>query len=248
MSDDEKRAPGNVRRVTSRNRKDQLNYGSNLFPPESPLTPDPRADAAEPGEPLPFDESAFVVQTVERDPPLPFDGDEPAPLVAQEAERFPPLPPPAWARHEAEAEASRSPAPRLSSPAPARKTAPRKKTSRKRGCLYNLLTLLFFVLTIGAVLYGIYIFQNPYSSLNPLPPATSLPIMITATPEPPPVMPVLDPTSDTSLVTDEAPVVNEEPATPTEIMPTATYTPLPPEVLTELAPTQEEFNGAQAPT
>ena len=227
MSDEEKRAPGNVRRVSSRNRKDQLDYGSNLFPPESPLTPDSHADAYEPGEPLPFDESAFLAQTVDRYPPLPFDGDDPAPLSAQEAERFPALPTPVWAHHEAAAaeddvyeDEPLSP-PRLTSPAlargKARKTAPKKPASRGRGCLYNLLTLLFFALTIGAVAYGIYIFQNPYSPLNPLPPATSLPIMITTTPGPQePVAPVLDatPTPENALAT-EAPVVNDEPATAT---------------------------------
>lgn len=259
MSDDDQRAPGSVRRVTSKNRKEQLNYGSNLFPPESPLSPDPNTDSSEPGEPLPFDEAAFTAQAVERISPLPFDGEEAAPLAAQaadDAERFPPLPPPAWARHEqAEAEPQAAPAPRaarVSQPAPARAKArkPAPKTSRKRGCLYNLLTLIFFLLTVGAVIYGIYLFQNPYSPLNPLPPATSLPIMITATPEPAPALPVLDatPTQENTLPTAEAPVVDAPPATPTELAATATYTPLPPEVLTEMAPTQEQFNGSQSST
>jgi hypothetical protein len=259
MSDDENRAHGNVRRVTAKNRKETLDYGQNLFPPESPLTPDARGGVAEPGEPLPFDDSAFVAQAADRFPPLPFDGDEPAAFAAQEAERFPPLPPPAWARHEAAQEAEfeddLAPVPPpVSVPAPvrgkARKTAPKKKPSRARGCLYNLLTLLFFALTIGALIYGIYIFQNPFSPLNPLPPATSLPIMITATPAPLPTdAPTSEPsatplTLDLNLMTEEAPA-------PVEIVPTATYTPLPPEMLTELAPvtpTPEDFTGEQAAT
>lgn len=257
MSDDDKRGPGSVRRVTAKDRKDKLEYGQNLFPPEQPLVPDPRADLPEPDEPLPFDEDAFAAQTVERFPPLPFDGEDP--LVAQEAERFPPLPKPGWARHEAEpvveAEAEAAPPPSVSTPVPARrktpKPAPKKRDSRGRGCLYNILTFVFFVLTIGALIYGIYLFNNPFSPLNPLPPMTPLPIVITATPEPQQaVVPAMAETAtpimlDLDLTTEEAPA-----PTATELAPTATYTPLPPEVLTELAPapTQENFDGGQAAT
>src|SRR5690606_1762248 len=126
-----------------------------------------------------------------------------------------------------------------------RKPAPRPKPSRARGCLYNLLTLVFLALTAGALAYGVHLFQNPYSVLNPLPPATPLPIVITATPEPPAVVVTTTPAS--ALTTQEAAAPAE---TATAGAPTATYTPLPPEMLTELAPapTQEQFTGEQAPT
>lgn len=261
MSDDDKRAPGNVRRVTARDRKDHLDYGQNLFPPEQPLAPDPRADTPQPAEPLPFDEDAFTAQTADRFPPLPFDGEDP--LVAQEAERFPPLPTPGWARQDAagaveediEAQAADEPPPTVSTPAPRRsrraRPASKKQPSRGRGCLYNLLTLVFFLLTIGALVYGFYIFNNPFSPLNPLPPMTPLPIMITATPAPQQAEPPAPEASATPMMLDLT-ILTEEPAAPTatEALPTATYTPLPPEVLTELAPvpTQEEFTGEQGAT
>ncbi len=45
----------------------------------------------------------------------------------------------------------------------------------------NLITLLFLLLTIGALGYFAVIWQNPYSTLNPLAPPTPLPLVITAT-------------------------------------------------------------------
>lgn len=255
MSDDEQHASGNVRRVTAKDRKEKLDYGQTLFPQEQPLAPDPHADEPPPGEPLPFDESAFAAQTAERFPPLPFDGDEAA-FVAQqaEAERFPPLPPPAWARpHDAEPTDTHDDLdditfepetaapvlpPQRDAKPPRRKAVPKaktqRKTSRARGCLYNLLTLLFFALTIGALAYGIHIFNNPYSPLNVLPPPTALPIFITATPAPPVEAP-LDAATATPLTLDLN-LTNEEAPAEVTPAPTATYTPLPPEALTEMAP------------
>src|SRR5690606_28559245 len=147
------------------------------------LTPDPQADGPEPGDPLPFDEDAFTARQAERFPPLPFDGEEPAAFAAQEAERFPPLPKPGWARQpspQPDDVAQPDPVPEapLIAPVPVRpkkRKVPAKaqpKTNRRRGCLYNLLAVLFLALTVGALIYGVYIFQNPYSPLNPLPPAT----------------------------------------------------------------------------
>lgn len=257
MSDEETRDPGNVRRVTAKNRKERLDYGQNLFPPESPLSPDPRAaSGSESDTPLPFDAATAFSAPADRFPPLPFDGEDPVAFAAQEAEpeRFPPLPPPGWARAAAqhvdpieEAEPEPLPAARPTR-STAKKAAPRKQTSKGRGCLYNLLTLLFLVLTVGALIYGVYLFQNPYSTLNPLPPPTSLPIIITATAQPPTDVPPTTEAFETLAPVDTT-LATPEPMATVEAQPTATYTPLPPEVLTELAPgapTPEEFTDEQA--
>jgi hypothetical protein len=249
MSDEETRDSGNVRRVTAKNRKERLDYGHNLFPAESPLSPDPRAVSAQDAdEPLPFDAATAFSAPAERFPPLPFDGEDPVSFAAQEAEaeRFPPLPPPGWARTAAqhadpvetfELESEPMPAPvAKSGRSKAQKAAPRQQTSKGRGCLYNLLTLLFLVLTVAALLYGVYLFQNPYSTLNPLPPPTSLPIIITATAQPPTDVPPPTTEAFETLAPVDTTLATPEPTPTVEAQPTATYTPLPPEILTELAP------------
>ncbi|MBL8154747.1 MAG: hypothetical protein JNM70_11235 [Anaerolineae bacterium] len=73
------------------------------------------------------------------------------------------------------------------------------------GCVPNLVTLLFVAATVGAIALFAVIVQNPYSSLNPFPPFTPLPIIVTATFLPPTA--TLEPSPG----------------------PTATFTPLPPE-------------------
>lgn len=77
---------------------------------------------------------------------------------------------------------------------------------RGRSCLINLLTVFFFLATLALLAYFSLLWVNPYHALNPLPPYTPLPIIITATPLPP------TPT---------------EPPTATPVPPTATFTPLP---------------------
>lgn len=97
------------------------------------------------------------------------------------SERFPPLDP-----------APPEPPP---PPPPAR--------SRRPNGLYNLITVLFLLGTVGLVVYAGMIMADPYTPLNPLPPFTPLPIIISATPLPPTITP-----------------------TPTP-EPTATFTPIP---------------------
>lgn len=88
-----------------------------------------------------------------------------------------------------------------------RAAAPRP---RRRNWPYNLAALFFFLASIGVGAYYLAIARDPFSPLNPLPPFTPLPIIITTTPIPP-----------TATVTPSR-------------TPTATFTPLPREVMATL--------------
>lgn len=230
MPDDEQQPPDSVRRVGPKDRKERLDYGKRLFPPETPLPLDPPAPDAE-AEPLPFDETWFAeAEDAAPHPPLPFDGEEPV-ASAQTEERFPPLPPPGWARPAPETQ----PQPvRPMRSRPKRRPAPPPPPKRGRGCFYNLLALLFLALTAGAIWLGVTIYNNPYSLLNPLPPPTPLPIVITATfgpPAEPTPAPILGPLpGEATAEATDAPVME----------PTATFTPLPADLLTQLAPPTQQ--------
>lgn len=67
-------------------------------------------------------------------------------------------------------------------PAPKRVKRAQKRNPRP----YNVLTLLFMIGTCGVIAYFAYIWQYPYSALNPLAPPTPLPLIVTATLEPSP--------------------------------------------------------------
>ncbi len=100
--------------------------------------------------------------------------------------------------------------PEVFSPNPARlKMPPALQPARKprNTCLPNLLTLFFVVATIGVGAYYALIAANPHTQLNPFPPFTPLPRIVTATFLPP------------------TPTLTSPPA------PTATFTPLPVEAL-----------------
>ncbi len=113
---------------------------------------------------------------------------ETVPVVPQPVdERFPPV----YVPLAAESSTSKS------------AVAVRKRGSWLGGCLANVMTLVFLVGSIAAVVWAVLIYQQPYSALNPLPPFTPLPIVVSAT--------FLPPTAT---------------VTPTP-EPTATFTPLP---------------------
>lgn len=57
---------------------------------------------------------------------------------------------------------------------------PRRK-KRPRGMAWNVLTILVLMATIGIVLIFVMIYFNPYSNLNPFPPATFNPSFATVT-------------------------------------------------------------------
>ncbi len=86
-------------------------------------------------------------------------------------------------------------------PAPAKSIA-RTAPPQQKHVMANLLTIVFLLGTIGMVALVVMITQNPYTALNPFPPFTPLPIVITATFMPPTATP------------------------PGTIAPTATFTPL----------------------
>jgi hypothetical protein len=97
------------------------------------------------------------------------------------------------------------PPPASSSPALSTLPQPARKT--RGACLPNLVALLFLLATIAVGAYYALIAANPYTQLNPFPPFTPLPRIITATFLPP------------------TPTLTPLPA------PTATFTPLPVEAL-----------------
>ena len=85
-------------------------------------------------------------------------------------------------------------------------TPPPPPPRKRRRWLPNLLTVFFLLATTVLVGYIALLMANPYHELNPLPPYTPLPIIVSATPLPP--TPTQAPTA-------------------TDIPPTATFTPLP---------------------
>lgn len=150
--------------------------------PQGPLIPPPE----------PVDESRFMPPPVETAEPEmvapPAVVDEPV-VVEPSPERFPPV----AVQRDSQPKAMR----------PTTAVSPR----RPRTCLLNIITGIFLVATVAAAVLFVLIAINPYSSLNPFPPFTPVPIIITTTPLPP-------------TATD--------PPTPA---PTGTFTPLPLEAI-----------------
>ncbi len=101
----------------------------------------------------------------------------------------------------------------------ARKPAPRTATlPRRRGFpCRDLIAGLFILATLGLAVYFVYIWQNPYSPLNPLAPPLLPPLVVSQTPLPPPT----------------------ETATPRPTArPSATFTPLPLDQIAPVVPTE----------
>jgi hypothetical protein len=181
-----------VRRVGRKDRKRSLDSRKPLIPEDDQFAP-PQLSREE-------SDSEIVAEAELDAPEAELEAEsEPVveaapPVTTPSAARFPPLDPDAYA-----------PTPK---PAPA---PPRKR----RNWLYNLLTLFFALATIGAIAYFALLWRNPYHPLNPLPPFTPLPIIITTTPLP---------ATETPLPTE------------TEPAPTATFTPIGVEVVLPTAP------------
>ena len=98
-------------------------------------------------------------------------------------------------------------------PAPAQAQRAAKRNPRP----YNLLTLLFLLATCGVIAYFGYIWQYPYSALNPLAPPTPLPLMVTATLEPSPTFtPSQTYTPSRTPLPTRPPTETPIPETPTE--------------------------------
>lgn len=124
-----------------------------------------------------------------------------APPVLDE-ERYPPLQPDA-------------------PPPPPAATPPRRRSTWR----YNLATVFFVLASCGVFSYYTLIALDPYTPLNPLPPFTPVPLVITTTPLPPTPTPT------------QTPTVTRTPE------PTGTFTPLP----AELLPTRATFTPAPFP-
>ncbi len=91
-------------------------------------------------------------------------------------DRYPPVVPPRSLPPEIEQSPNLYPKPRTQTP---------KRVSRAAQIGANLVTVLIGLIIIGVGVYGAYIYRNPYSALNPLAPATPLPIIVSATFLPP---------------------------------------------------------------
>ncbi|MDX2137722.1 MAG: hypothetical protein SF123_06470 [Chloroflexota bacterium] len=206
---DEQNSGGNVRRVSARDRKRRIEPRDLSFPPDDlPSEPfDTRDDVATPDESpaassstdasvgTTYPSSASDTVSAKAAPASPTPSPRKRP---PQPGRFPPIPevdnPQLNAR------------PRAAAPA-----APVRK--RRRFGLRDVVALLFALATCGVVAYFVYIWQNPYSLLNPLAPPVLPPLVVTETPTPTPT--------------------NTATATATR-RPTATFTPLPAAALTDL--------------
>jgi hypothetical protein len=184
-AEDEDAIPGGgIRRVTSKDRKRRLDPAGPLFVDDEfpPLD-------ADTGRPLSGDD-AFAdlpvipvddVDDVEDEDDDVFDVDEveeepaaPPRIYTPPDERFPPV-------HDT------PPAPAVERPSvvkPAAPPQPPKKRGRRRGdWRHNVAALFFSLATVGMLIYFVHLWNNPWSSLNPLPPITPF-IIVTVTPDP----------------------------------------------------------------
>ena len=200
-----------VRRVGRKDRKRSLDSNKPLIPEDDQFAP-PQLSREEPDSEVAAEAELDVPEAepiVETEPNVPATEPlvEPAPHVTTPpAARFPPLEPDVHA-----------PVPKPA-PAPARK---------RRNWLYNLLTIFFVLATIAAIAYFGLLWRNPYHPLNPLPPFTPLPIIITTTPLP----------ATETLVPTE-----------TEPAPTVTFTPIGVEVVLPTAPSAFPYTLAELDT
>src|SRR5258706_3231169 len=110
--------------------------------------------------------------------------------------------------------------------------APRAPTGRGYGCA-DVITAIFLLLSVASVSLTILLIANPYSPLNPFPPATLPRPIVLASPRP-----------------TDTPTITFTPRPPTATPPTATRTPLPTATIT-LTPTLTNtpvVGGPAAPT
>ncbi len=109
-------------------------------------------------------------------------------------------------------------------PSPMRPThppAPRRRARQGAGCLWNALTALVLLTTIGAALLFAWVYLHPATPANPFPPPTVPPVAVL--PSPVPTATELPPTATQTA----APTATSTPRptnTPTPLPPTATST------------------------
>lgn len=216
-------APETIRRVGARDRKQRIKATGPLFPPEVPLPETPDRDEAIPEDHTPFAPPADDAPTP--DDPAWGDQTPPADDPAREddwrARIYEPPPPDDRFPPTADDAPTAPVDPRaMRRPRAACAPAPR----RRRFHLQDLIALLFALASCGVIVYVAYLWQNPYSELNPLAPPTPLPLIVSQTPTPtetptPSPTPTISPTpTETSI-----PSITPSPS----VAPSATFTPLP---------------------
>ncbi len=119
---------------------------------------------------------------------------------------------------------------------PTHSPAPRRRSRQGAGCLWNALTALVLLATVGAAVLFVWVYLHPEASLNPFPPPTVPAAAVL--PSPVPSTTPLPPTATDT----PAPTATSTPR------PTATPTPLPPTatVTVEFSPTSPP--GSPSPT
>ncbi|MGJ3239651.1 MAG: hypothetical protein ACFE0Q_13155 [Anaerolineae bacterium] len=162
MSDNDNKS---VRRFGQRDQKDRLPKPSSLFPPddlpdERPPTP---TEANEAGKRPPVDLDLDQLDLPEDDSEAlaalgALRGEVKAPIITPRAERYPPIAP----------TNTTPPSHHMTQEAPATSS----KTAQRGAGLYNLLTGVFLLGTVGVVVWFALIWIEPQSPLNPLPPPT----------------------------------------------------------------------------
>jgi len=168
----------NIRRFGRRDRKDKLQKPESLFPVEDDSAES--EDSSPPGSPVNFDMDSLNLPDTDLEAlnMLSALGDEVrAPVITPQEERYPPLAP--VDRPVSQQSESESP--------------PQKRPDH---LLYNFMTLIFILATIANIAWFVIVWDNPQSTLNPLPPATQF-IEVTATPGSPDTA-IIDATPDES--------------------------------------------------
>jgi hypothetical protein len=106
---------------------------------------------------------------------------------------------------------------KLKEPPRPRPASGKQPHSRASDLGRNLVTLFFVLASCGVLTYFVLIWQNPYSSLNPLAPPTPIPMVITAT-YTPTFTPTASPMPIPSVTLTPSPIPSEAP--------TLTFTPV----------------------
>jgi hypothetical protein len=233
MTDEQK--PSGVRRVGSKDRKAKLDKPTLEFgalqpnpnsktPPVRPAPPETLPDTTPelpglPDAPADLSDEALMIalQAASSGPavtPVPAEA-EPSPddalldAIEHDTRRLRAVTPEQAAAHRA-AKAASAPA----RPRPVRPEDLPQKSSPGKRLTANLLTLFFTLGTCGMLGAFIAIWNDPYSAINPLPPLTPVPIVVSQTPTPSDT-PAPSPTPTATLPPSATPTP-EPSATPTD--------------------------------
>ncbi len=164
MADEEYKKPsGGSRQMSARNRKRRIESRDLSGPPPDDLPQDDLSSEDDESERVPEPSPAPVQEQRPAMPPA-----KQRPRRRSPAERFPPIP-----TENSGAATTRS---RSDRPAPV--------PGRTRFGCRDLVAVIFVLGTIAAGGYFLYIWNNPYSPLNPLSPPVPPPLVVSETPQP----------------------------------------------------------------